>query len=235
VVLAVGLRASRVSVQFSLEDAGRLGEFLAGLGAVVAAFVAIWALSVQRRAGEAQLEHARTAAAVQVLTTLEGQWAGPAMLQYRGVLARSLKGVGPAIPPVVADAAQIEILSFFDKTGLLVRNKALTPDLAWGLFSDAAWYYWLGCSEFIRTLRRSDTLYYEDFQHLMCTFLAIDRQRKAKRITASNTRSYFQFEAERDLASLVAPSTASAQREGGMLQSVMRRLSPRRPGRPPVR
>jgi hypothetical protein len=82
-----------------------------------------------------------------------------------------------------------DIFDFFETIGLLLRNGALYPDLAYNFFFHWINLYWIAGEGYIQTERNTSNTLWENFEFAFHTVCKIEQQRDPKSIDLKLTSS----------------------------------------------
>ncbi|MEA3190821.1 MAG: hypothetical protein QOD77_1403 [Thermoplasmata archaeon] len=158
---------------------------LSGVGAAVIAAVAFWA----------EGRRSRQALQVEQLTRLEDRFQSDSMLRARAAAGRTLR--------TTANDPDEVLLGFFEVAGMLLRKRALDPQMAWHSFEHWVERYWLASEPFIQACRTRDPNLWSEFQHLREVLMKIERKRLGRQPAPITPQELAEFLAEEE--ALMAP------------------------------
>ena len=194
------------------------------LGGIATGVGAIWAALAARRQGQIgerqaqmterslaqterslaeQNERARLMLEYDLLTRLQDRFASPHLLSMRRVTAKYLLDnafvEGGAVGTPTLNSAAVDVCSFYEEVGELLRLGLLRNESVWIRFSVAAQAYWLLCKPGIEKMREEwkDPAIFEEFEHLVRLTGKLDRERGVEVPTHDLLRQVMEAEAIR--------------------------------------
>jgi hypothetical protein len=180
-----------------------LGGIATGIGAIWAALVARRQAQVTERSLAEQTERARLALEYDLLSRLQDRFASPHLLSMRRATAKYLLDNafidGGAVGVPTLNSAAVEVCSFYEEVGELLKFGLLRAESVWIRYYVVAQAYWLLCKPGIEKMRQEwkDPSIFEEFEQLIRLTGKLDRERGVEAPTQGLVRQVMEAEAIR--------------------------------------
>jgi hypothetical protein len=174
-----------------------------GIGAIWAALLARRQAQVTERSLTEQNERSRLALEYDLLTRLQDRFASPHLSTMRRATAKhpldNAFVEGDVVGAQSLNSAAIEVCSFYEEVGELLRFGLLRVESVRIRYSVAAQAYWMLCEPGIEKLREAwrDPALFEEFERLIRLTGEPDRERGVKAPTQELLRQVMEAEAVR--------------------------------------